>query len=105
MRQLLSTVYLLVLLSTPAVSRAATMNLDSLFAVSVGGPAAVDSLRQATSCYAVGKASMNGVPGTFVQYFAPPAKNYMKVSVGGMTITQAFDGVHAWQVDYNGNVS
>ncbi len=94
-----------VFLSCLMAATSAAIDLDSLFVQSVGGPAAVDSLRRMTSYQAEGSVVLNGMPGRFVEYFVPPDRFYSELEFGPVTIVQAYDGRIAWQKDMNGQVS
>jgi len=80
-------------------------NLDSLFVESVGGPAAVDSLRHLRSYRAEGSMNLNGTTGRFVECFVPPDRFYTRMEFGPYSMVQAYDGRTAWQQDMNGQVS
>ncbi len=84
---------------------AAAFNLDSLLVVSVGGPAARDSLQRLTSLYAAGTVNINGLEGRFEQYFVPPDRFFIEVRFTGFSMVQAYDGHTAWQQDHNGQIS
>ncbi len=96
---------LLTLTSTVYAADPASIDLDSLFVESVGGPEAVDSLRRLTSYRAEGTMDLMGNVGRFVEYYVPPDKFYSRIEIGPMTMVQAFDGHTAWQIDMNGQVS
>ncbi|MEW5796852.1 MAG: retropepsin-like aspartic protease [Candidatus Zixiibacteriota bacterium] len=87
------------------VGQAAAFNLDSLLIQSVGGPAAVDRLRNMTTSYAAGTAILNGLPGSYEVYVAIPDNLCMEMKLGPFALAQAFDGATAWQRDHNGQVS
>ncbi len=83
----------------------AAVEVDSLLVASVGGPAAVDSLRGMTSYTAEGVVTLNGLPGRFTEYFVPPDRSYVRLDLETFTMVQAYDGLTAWQQDLNGQVS
>ena len=95
---------ILLCIVSAAVS-AETIDLDSLFVQSVGGPEAVDSLRHMTSYRAEGTMNLMGTEGSFVEYFVPPDRFYSEIEIGAMKLVQAYDGHTAWQIDMNGQVS
>ena len=101
MRRSLSGIVLSLLLSVPA----AAVEPDSLLVTSVGGPAAVDSLREMTSFTAEGAVTLNGLQGRFTEYFVPPDRSYIRLDLGTFSMVQAYDGRTAWQEDLNGQVS
>ncbi|MBU0983988.1 MAG: retroviral-like aspartic protease family protein, partial [candidate division Zixibacteria bacterium] len=86
-------------------SPACAVDLDSLLANSVGGPAAVTALRGVTSFRGTGTVKINDQPGQFVLSVAMPDKLHLQVDMMGFSITQAFDGSVGWQRDFNGQVS
>lgn len=94
-----------ILLSLLMAATSVAIDLDSLFVQSVGGPAAVDSLRRMTSFQAERSVILNGMPGRFVEYFVPPDRFYTELEFGPVTVVQAYDGRIAWQKDMNGQVS
>lgn len=96
---------LLSLICSLMAASVCAIDLDSLFVVSVGGPAAVDSLRRLTSYHAEGSMVLNGTPGRFVEDYAPPDRFYSRLELGPVSIVQACDGRIAWQQDMNGRVS
>ncbi len=77
-------------------------NLDSLLVKSVGGPGAADIISNMTTYKTTGTVSLNGQPGSFVEYFAPPNRSYLKIDLMGFIMVQAYDGETAWQMDQNG---
>ncbi|MEW6050187.1 MAG: retropepsin-like aspartic protease [Candidatus Zixiibacteriota bacterium] len=79
-------------------------DLDSLFAVSVGGPAAVVSLQQVRYVKVTGKLTYNGQPGRFTEYLMPPDRILLELSFGQFSVAQGFDGRIAWQRDQNGRL-
>ncbi|MFH1374716.1 MAG: aspartyl protease family protein [bacterium] len=84
---------------------AAAFNLDSLLVVSVGGPAARDSLQRLTSLYTAGTVDINGLQGRFEQYFVPPDRFFVELNFTNFSLVQAYDGWTAWQQDHNGQIS
>jgi hypothetical protein len=80
-------------------------NLDSLLVQSVGGPSALEKLRTVTTISASGRLNLAGMPGTFQIYVATPDRICMQMNLGLFELTQAYDGVTAWQKDHNGMIS
>ena len=101
MRRLCFGIAISLLLAVPAVA----VEVDSLLVASVGGPAAVDSLREMTSFTAEGAVTLNGLPGRFTEYFVPPDRSHLRLDLGTFSMVQAYDGRTAWQKDQNGQVS
>ena len=81
------------------------LDLDSLFVQSVGGPEAVEKLRQIQTVHTEGSVLFNGVPGTYESYFMAPDRFYLETDLGQIRLIQAYDGATAWQMDANGFVS
>jgi hypothetical protein len=96
---------LLAILLIVAVSPLSAFDLDSLFVKSIGGPTALDSLRQLRSVATEGKVILNGQVGRFRQYFQMPDRFYLSVEFDDFSITQGYDGQVAWQQDLSGNVA
>jgi len=95
---------ILALILLPGLS-AQAVDLDSLFVQSVGGPQAVDKLRQIQTVHTEGSVLFNGVPGTYESYFMAPDRFYLETDLGQIRLIQAYDGAVAWQMDANGFVS
>ena len=81
------------------------LDLDSLLIKSVGGPQAVETLKNLKTFRTSGKAVVNGMEGTFEQEFVAPDKYYLSVQLPGFGLVQGFDGQTAWQKDLNGRVT
>ncbi len=88
-----------------AASSSGVLDVDSLLAVSVGGPEAVDSLRRVTSYRTEGTIDLNGMTGQYEQVFVAPDLHYLKVNFGPFSIVQAYDGEVPWQVTLNGQTT
>ncbi|HWR82351.1 MAG TPA: retropepsin-like aspartic protease [Candidatus Deferrimicrobium sp.] len=84
---------------------APAFNVDSLFVASIGGPAALDSLKRITAVRSVGEVNLNGLPGRFEQFYLAPDRFYIRVNFGDFNLVQAYDGTTAWKRDQNGQVS
>ncbi|MDX9858376.1 MAG: retropepsin-like aspartic protease [candidate division Zixibacteria bacterium] len=91
--------------ATALAAPAGALNLDSLLVQSVGGPAALDSLRTFHNYRAAGRVSLNGRPGEFTMFYAEPDLFYAEMRFGAISMVQAFDGSTAWMRDFNGQIS
>ena len=80
-------------------------NLDSLLVQSVGGPAALEKLRSVKTMYASGKANLNGMAGTLSILVAMPNRLSVELRLGSLSLKQVYDGVEAWQSDFNGQAT
>jgi hypothetical protein len=89
----------------PAIISAAAFNLDSLLVQSVGGPAAVDSLKAMPTFEATGTVTLNALEGTFDEVYAAPTNFYLKMDFGAFSLSQSYDGTTARQQDHTGKVS
>ncbi|MFQ5499561.1 MAG: aspartyl protease family protein [Candidatus Zixiibacteriota bacterium] len=97
---------IIALMSYPASLHAALSDeLREILIQSIGGPSVLDSLKELTGYVARGTASVNGMEGTFVQYYRPPDQVYQKVSLHDLELVQAYDGNVAWKQDFNGQIS
>lgn len=101
MRTIVILLSLFLCLSAPV----GALNLDSLLVESIGGPAALDSLKTIYNYRAEGSVELNGQPGTFNMYFALPDLFYAEMRLGGISMAQAYDGHTAWMRDFNGQIS
>ena len=81
------------------------VDLDSLLVNSIGGPGALQALKNVESIHTSGKAFLSGMEGDFNTFFVAPSKYYVEVDFGPFSLVQAFDGETAWQKDHNGYVS
>lgn len=88
-----------------AVATAPAVDVDSLLVKMVGGNEAVGTLENMTGYTAIGAANINGLTGSFIEYYMPPNRFFLEVSTSGLTLVQAYDGTTAWQRDHNGRVS
>jgi hypothetical protein len=82
-----------------------TFNLDSLLIQSVGGPTALEKLRSASTIYSSGTTILNGMAGRMKTYTVVPNRLCVELALGPISMVQAFDGVIAWQRDFNGQIS
>jgi hypothetical protein len=91
------------LLFPPPHARA--FDADSLLIQSIGGIQALDSLRSVRYSHTEGRLTLNGQPGRFESYFAPPSSYFLRLRIGPIEMIQAYDGTTAWKIDHNGQVS
>jgi hypothetical protein len=80
-------------------------DLDSLLIHSVGGPAAVEKLRSASTIYSSSTTLLNGMAGKMRTYVVTPNQLCVELDLGPISTVQAFDGTTAWQRDFNGQIS
>lgn len=97
----LLTTLLILFLYTPIYS----LDLDSLLIISIGGPKGLESLKNVSTMKTTGTVTMSGISGSFEQIIQLPNQYRLSLMFPGFTITQGFDGVNAWQVGMNGQVS
>ncbi len=95
----------LILLTLTAPTSAAAIDLDSLLVRSIGGPAALDSVRTLKAYRSEGSMSLNGTEGKYVEYFMAPDKIRTQLELPGFQLVQGFDGHNAWRLDHNGQVA
>ncbi len=93
------------LIFTFCLGQVSAFDLDSLLVKSVGGEAALERLKGATSSFSGGTVVLNGEPGRFEQYFVYPDKYYLQITFSNFGLAQAYDGHTAWQRDMNGRIS
>ena len=96
---------LVLLLLLFEANTSSAFNLDSLLVNSIGGPEAVETLKNMRTSYARGTVDYGGQPGTFETYFMAPDHYRTDVVVNQVSWTRAYDGAIAWRIDLNGNVS
>ncbi len=81
------------------------LDLDSLLVNSIGGPEAVETLRNVRTAYARGTIDYGGQPGTFETFFVAPDRYRTNIKVNQVNWARAYDGTTAWRIDLNGNIS
>ncbi len=93
----------LVVLGLPLASFG--FDVDSLLKISVGGDAGLETVSTMRSYRAVGAVEFNGLAGRFEEIVAPPNRLMLRLHFPQFSMTQAFDGIEAWQQDVNGRIS
>lgn len=88
-----------------SISSAASIDLDSLLVETIGGREAFEKLATVTSYHADGTVIINSQKGHFVMEYAHPDRVYLQVSIGELSLVNAYDGKTAWQRDFNGAIS
>ncbi|MBK7143182.1 MAG: clan AA aspartic protease [bacterium] len=94
-----------IILLSLLVSSGFCFDLDSLLALSVGGPDGLRTVQTMSSFKATGEIILNGQRGRFIELVAPPNRIYYSLIFPQFGITQGYDGQEAWQSDLNGRVS
>jgi outer membrane lipoprotein-sorting protein len=89
--------FLLALVSPPAMSQTAKEILDK-FIEAQGGAKALEAVKDTTITGSIQLVSM-GINGTATMYQKEPNMMRLDIEVMGMVITQAYDGEIAWMVD------
>ncbi|MFH1686386.1 MAG: aspartyl protease family protein [bacterium] len=84
---------------------ALAVNVDSLLALTIGGRPALDSARTLRSYVVHGRATLNGLEGSFTGCFVAPDKTYLDLETTLFTLVQAYDGRIAWQQDHAGQIT
>ena len=80
-------------------------DLDSLLVQSVGGPEAVEQLKETSTFYLSGPATIYGQSASYEMFVTVPDQIYLELKLGAVSMVQAFDGQTAWTRDQNGMVS
>jgi len=80
-------------------------DLDSLLVRSVGGTEAVEKLKETSTFYLSGPATIYGQSARYEMFVTVPDQIYLELSLGAVSIVQTFDGQIAWTRDQNGMVS
>ena len=80
-------------------------NLDSLLITSIGGPEAVEFLRNVRTVYVRGTVNYNGQKGTFETYVVLPDHSRTDIVFEHYKTTSAYDGTTAWRIDMNGKLT
>ncbi len=82
-----------------------SIDLDSLLVKSIGGKKALETIKGIETIYSSGKVIINGIEGSFEQFFQTPDKFLLYVDLKSFKLIQGFDGNIAWQTDINGTAS
>lgn len=78
------------------------MELDSLLIKSVGGPVALQRIKELKSYKMTGKINWNGLNGNYLSLVKMPNQVRITADFGAFSVEQGFDGTSAWQKDMHG---